>query len=106
MTEDELNQINNSIKDKLGDEAFAMIGDDLGLIITGREMMEKDIKSRDDTISELQSKNEKLVEANAGLFKQIPVAKETKSVEEDTEKLPLENFRLRDAFDANGNFKH
>lgn len=105
MTDDELNQINNSIKEKIGDEAFAMIGDDLGLIITGREMMEKDIKSRDATISDLQSKNEKLVEANAGLFKQIPVASEPKDTDED-ERLPLENVSLRDVFDANGNFKH
>lgn len=105
MTEDELNQINNSIKDKIGAEAFAMIGDDLGLIITGRELMEKDIKSRDATISDLESKNEKLVQANAGLFKQIPVASESKSAEEG-ESLPLENVSLRDAFDANGNFKH
>lgn len=105
MTDDELNQINNSIKEKIGDEAFAMIGDDLGLIITGREMMQKDIESRDATISDLQSKNEKLVEANAGLFKQIPVASETKNVDEE-EHLPLENVSLRDVFDANGNFKH
>jgi uncharacterized phage infection (PIP) family protein YhgE len=73
MTEDELNNINNSIKEKVGEETFAMIGDDLGKIITGRETMEKEIKSRDDAIADLKSKNEKLVDANASLFKQIPV---------------------------------
>ena len=54
MTEDELKTISNNIKEKLGDESFAMIGDDLGQIITGREMMEKDIKARDSEISDLQ----------------------------------------------------
>lgn len=105
MTDDELNTINNSIKDKIGEEAFAMIGDDLGMIITARDTMQKEIEKRDSEISDLQSKNEKLVEANAGLFKQIPVASETKSKDEDDE-LPMAHFNLRDAFDANGNFKH
>lgn len=105
MTEDELNKVNESIKSKIGDEAFAMIGDDLGLIITGREMMQKEIDLKQSEISDLQSKNEKLVEANAGLFKQIPVASEAKA-EKDDDELPMEHFNLRDAFDANGNFKH
>lgn len=105
MTDEELTKINESIKGKIGDEAFAMIGDDLGLIITGREMMQKEIEAKQSEISDLQSKNEKLVEANAGLFKQIPVAKETKSTE-DEETSRYEKISLRDAFDAKGNFKH
>lgn len=104
MTEDDLNNINNSIKEKLGDEAFAMIGDDLGKIITGRETMEKDIKSRDDTIADLKSKNEKLVDANASLFKQIPVSSSEES-EPEEEETPMAHVSLKDAFDANGKFK-
>lgn len=105
MTEEELNKINDSIKGKIGDEAFAMIGDDLGTIITGREVMEKDISDRDSEIAELKSKNEKLVAANAQLFKQIPVGHNSKesSYEEES---PTKGVSLRDAFDASGNFKH
>lgn len=104
MTEDELNNINNSIKEKVGEETFAMIGDDLGKIITGRETMEKEIKSRDEAIADLKSKNEKLVDANASLFKQIPVTSSEESEPEETES-PMANVSLRDAFDANGKFK-
>lgn len=103
MTEEELNTINDSIKGKIGDEAFAMIGDDLGTIITGREVMEKDIKDRDNEIADLKSKNEKLVAANAQLFKQIPVG-HTSSKQEDEES-PTKDISLKDCFDANGNFK-
>lgn len=104
MTEEELNKINDSIKGKIGDEAFAMIGDDLGTIITGREVMEKDINDRDNEIADLKSKNEKLVAANAQLFKQIPVGHTSK--EADTEEdSPTKNISLKDCFDANGNFK-
>lgn len=104
MTEEELNKINDSIKGKIGDENFAMIGDDLGTIITGREVMEKDIKDRDNEIADLKSKNEKLVAANAQLFKQIPVG-HTSSKQEDDDDSPTKDISLKDCFDANGNFK-
>ena len=106
MTEDELNNINNSIKEKIGDESFAMIGDDLGKIITGRESMEKEIKNRDDLISDLKSKNEKLVDANASLFKQIPVtSSEENKEEEEHEMVRPDEVNLTDVFDEKGNFK-
>lgn len=103
MTEEELNKINDNIKDKIGEENFAMIGDDLGTIITGREVMDQTIRDRDSEIAELKSKNEKLVAANAQLFKQIPVGHSSK--ESSEEESPTKNISLRDAFDANGNFK-
>lgn len=105
MTEEELSKINDNMKDKIGEESFAMILDDIGTIMTGREVMEQSIKERDDTIADLKSKNEKLVAANAQLFKQIPVGHTSKEVDEVDES-PTKDIRLKDAFDANGNFKH
>lgn len=105
MTEDDLNKINDSIKEKIGEESFAMIGDDLGKIITARESMEQEIKNRDETIATLKSNNEKLVNANASLFKQIPVTNSEESKEEEHEEIHMEDVNLRDAFDENGNFK-
>ena len=105
MTEEELNKINDNIKGKIGDENFAMIGDDLGTIITGREVMDQTIKDRDAEIAELKSKNEKLVAANAQLFKQIPVGHNSRD-ESEEEDSPTKNISLKDAFDASGNFKH
>ena len=105
MTEEELNKINDNIKDKIGEENFAMIGDDLGTIITGREVMDQTIRDRDSEIAELKSKNEKLVAANAQLFKQIPVGHSSKE-EDSIENSPTRNISLKDCFDANGNFKH
>lgn len=104
MTEDDLNTINNSIKEKIGDEAFAMIGDDLGKIITARESMEKEIKTRDDTILDLKSKNEKLVDANASLFKQIPVTSSEENKEE-VQDIKFDDLDFRDVLDEKGNFK-
>lgn len=107
MTEDELNTISNSIKDKVGDETFATISDDIGKIITGRESMEKEIKSRDDEITGLKDKNQKLVDANASLFKQIPKSSiEDAGDSEKSQELKLEEVSLSSVFDKNGNFKH
>ena len=104
MTEEELNKINDNIKGKIGDEAFAMIGDDLGTIITGREVMDQTIRDRDSEIADLKSKNEKLVAANAQLFKQIPVGHNS-TKQEDEEESPTKDISLKDCFDASGNFK-
>lgn len=104
MTEEELKTISNNIKEKIGEESFAMIGDDLGQIITGREMMEKDIQSRDSEISDLKDKNQKLVNANASLFKQIPSVHAAETTDEEDE-LPLKSVSLRSVFDEHGNFK-
>lgn len=104
MTEEELNKINDNIKDKIGEESFAMILDDVGTILTGREVMDQTIKDKDAEIADLKSKNEKLVAANAQLFKQIPVGHNSR--ETDEEESPTKNVSLKDCFDANGNFKH
>lgn len=104
MTEEELKTISNNIKEKIGDESFAMIGDDLGQIITGREMMEKDIRSRDSEISDLKDKNQKLVDANASLFKQIPTVHASETTDDEDE-MPLKKVSLRSVFDKHGNFK-
>lgn len=103
MTEEELNNISNSIKDKVGEETFATISDDLGKIITGRETMAKDIEDRDKTIANLKDKNQQLVDANASLFKQIPTSSSQKEAETEEVSKPIS---LRDVFDKNGNFKH
>lgn len=107
MTEEELNTISESIKEKIGEENFATISDDMGKIITGRSSMEKEISERDTTITGLKEKNQQLVDANASLFKQIPTSSSnTSSKNDDEDELPLSKTSLRDAFDKNGNFKH
>lgn len=103
MTEDELNSITNSIKEKVGEEGFATISDDIGKIITGRESMENDIKERDTAISNLEEKNRRLVDANANLFKQIPKSSDSEVAKEEAE---TKHVSIFDAFDKSGNFKH
>lgn len=104
MDEKELNQISNSIKEKLGDEAFARISDDMGTLITGNALNLDEIKKRDEEISKLQESNKQLITANGNLLKQVPMGREEPVPTEEEKKQP--EISLKDAFDSRGNFIH
>lgn len=104
MDENELNKISNSIKEKLGEEAFARISDDMGTLITGNALNLDEIKKKDEQISQLQESNKQLITANGNLLKQVPMGRDEPSqIPEEEEKQPIS---LKDAFDSKGNFIH
>jgi hypothetical protein len=105
MDNDELNKISESIKEKIGEENFAKISDDMGTLITGNTLNLESIKSQEEEISKLKDSNEKLVMANGNLLKQVPMGKEDLSEKEEKESIP-KKINLRDAFNKNGSFKH
>lgn len=101
MDENELNKISNSIKEKLGDEAFARISDDMGTLITGNALNLDEIKKKDEQISQLQESNKQLITANGNLLKQVPMGSDEPDKKEEAQP---QKINLRDAFDKNGNF--
>lgn len=94
MDEKELNQISNSIKEKLGEEAFARISDDMGTLITGNALNLDEIKKRDEQISQLQESNKQLISANGNLLKQVPMGKDIplKEAEAEPQKLQISDI--------------
>lgn len=103
MNDEELIKITESMEKKLGKENFAVISDDIGTLITGNSKNLEEIKTRDETIEDLKSKNEKLINANGALLQKIPMGRSTEkpSSEEPVKK----HLSFKDAFDENGNFK-
>lgn len=100
-----LDEITNSIKTKLGDENVALIGDDLGMLITENNKSVNTINNLKKDKEDLISKNELLTSANSRLLSQIPMEKEeSKEQEKKEESKPLE-FTLKDLFDSKGHFK-
>lgn len=91
------------MEEKLGSDNFALVADDIGAIMTGNTENLKTISERDKEITDLKSRNEKLVSANGSLLQRIPMAKDEPRKDEE-EKKP-EKIDLFDAFDENGNFK-
>ena len=102
MKNEELAVITDSIKEKLGDESTALIADDLGLLMSENSRVYSTLESKDKEIQSLKEKNDRLINANANLLQQVPIAKPTvKEEKEETRK----SISLSDCFDEKGNFK-
>ena len=100
-----LDDITNSIREKLGDDNVAVIGDDLGMLITENNKSINTINSLTEEVKTLEGKNKLLVDANSRLLTQIPMEQEdTKRQEKEEESKPKE-FTLKDLFDSKGHFK-
>lgn len=105
MNSKTLDEITDSIKNKLGDENFSIIGDDIGMLITENNKSINTIDELNKNVSELKNKNDLLVSANSRLLSQIPMEKdETREQSEKEESKPKE-FSLKDLFDSHGHFK-
>lgn len=104
MQDNDLQQIIDSISDKVGKENSALIADDIGKLITINSSVVDEMKKKDTEISRLTSTNEKLIVANGNLLQSIPMGKEEKK-EEKEEETERKSTSLRDCFDSRGNFK-
>ena len=95
-------EILNSIDQKLGEETFGMISDDIANLMGYNEALNNDIKAKDEKIEKLTKKNDMLVEANGNLLQKVSAGldEKKKPEEEETKK----KIDLRAAFDKNGNF--
>lgn len=102
MKEEDLKNTIDNIKTKLGEENSALISDDLGILITKNTEIQKEIKTKDEEISGLNDKVNKLVLANSSLLQQIPMGDEQpqKFKKEDEDK----PFSYKSLFDKKGNF--
>ena len=103
MQNEELEAITNSIKSKIGEEATALIADDLGTLITRNTQVYDNLLSKDKEITKLKDDKEKLVIANGNLLQQVPMSKSANNPkDEEEEKKP---FNFRSLFDDKGKFK-
>lgn len=103
MDDKQLNKSLKSIAKTLGDENYAKIADEVGIIISGNKSNLEEIENKGKQIEELSVTNEKLVLANGNLLKQIPMGNEDNfnDSEKDTEP---KDINMREAFDQFGNF--
>lgn len=105
MKNELLEEITNSIQEKLGEESSALIADDLGKLITANTQTLDNIDKMSKKIDSLTDRNEKLVIANGNLLQQVPMSYESKAPKEDDSEEKKKSFSFRDCFDSRGNFK-
>ena len=108
MQTDKFNQIIDGVKEKLGEEATALISDDLAILISDNTQTNKDLEDRDKQINTLKQDKENLIKTNGNLLQQVSVGKEedfsfnqNKQKENEEKKEP---FSFRKQFDEKGNF--
>lgn len=103
MKEEDIKQITDSIKEKLGEENSALIADDLGLLLTKNIEVQKELVDKENTINDYKDKNEKLVLANGKLLQSVPMGIDNNPKIDDLSS--SEPFNFKSLFDEKGNFK-
>lgn len=104
MDDDKLLEITQSMEEKLGKDNFAIISDDVGLLMTGNSENLKSLEEQKATIADLQDRNEKLIAANGNLLQRVPMGLKEEPVESKGSDKKSESINLNDAFDSKGNF--
>ncbi len=72
-----IDEITNSIKEKLGDEESGKIADDLATLLIHDKSLNDSIQNKDKEIEKLKNDKDLLVSANANLLLKIPAGKES-----------------------------
>ena len=106
MDDDRILELTGKIEETLGKESFATISDTIGEILTGNTINMQTLADKNKEIETLKDRNEKLVSANGALLQKVPMGiKAEDSTKEEKQEKPA-RLKLKDAFDAKGNFKH
>lgn len=104
MKKEEFDSKMTSILDKLGQDSSSLILDDVAVLLSDNENMNKEIVDRDKEIADLKKKNEALQRVNGNLLLQVGVGKDENEVKEDIKTNGRPDFDMRSVFDKNGNF--
>ena len=100
-----IEDITNSIKDKLGDEESGKIADDLANLLIYEKTQEDTITENNSKIKKLQEDKDLLVQANANLLGKIPMGKvDDEDFGESKKETDPQFFDYRSVF-QNGRFK-
>lgn len=110
MKNEDLKKWIDNVNKKLGKENAGKIADDLGILITDTDKINKDNDKKDKTIESLQNDKEMLLTTNASLLQQIGEIDEPEdnnhNNKNENEKGKIKEFDFRTAFDQYGNFKN
>ena len=98
-----IEDITNSIKNKLDEETYAKISDDIANLSIFDNNNSTLINEKNNEIIKLKDDKEQLIKANGNLMLKIP--RGTEDPFENKEKEPKKAFDFRDIFDEKGNFK-
>lgn len=99
-----IEEITNSIKEKLGDEESGKIADDLASLLIHDKSLTESLQNKDKEIQKLKDDKDLLVTANANLLLKIPAGKESDENFTAPEEKEPKVFDFREVF-KDGKFK-
>ena len=103
MTNQEFENFTKSMQEKLGKENTALIADDIAKLIMDNSLMNKEITTKQEEITKLQSDKETLMNSNVSLLQQVAVG--TKPEGKQKEETENKDFDFSSVFDEKGHFK-
>lgn len=103
MDEQQFNETTESIREKIGDEQFAIISNEITEFKTGFNQGNSTIENQSKQIEKLKKTNEELVKSNGELFRRIPIG-EDKEPDEEKKETKKEPFDFNKMFTKSGNF--
>lgn len=104
MTNQEFQNKMNSIQEKIGEEAKNLILDDIGLLLTDNQNMNKELENKDNEIQRLKKTNETLQNVNGNLLQQVAMADDPQIKDNDDTNKEKEPFDFRSVFDEKRKF--
>lgn len=107
MQTDKFNQLINGLQEKLGEEATALISDDLGILISDNTQVNQELENKNKEISNLKQDKENLIKTNGNLLQQVTMGKEEDfsfNQNKHEKKNKKEPFSFKKQFDEKGNF--
>ena len=106
MKKEEFDSKMTSILDKIGSDSSSLILDDVAILLSDNENMNKEIEKKEQEIVDLKKRNETLQRVNGNLLLQVGVGSQDDE-EQKMNKVIEKNkpdFNMRSVFDKNGNF--
>ena len=94
----------NTMQEKIGKEASSLILDDVAILLTDNQTMNKTIEDKDAEIKKLKERNESLMNVNANLLQQVPMGSEDDLKPNPPEEKKKEPFDFKSAFDEKRKF--
>lgn len=104
MKKEEMENIINIVREKIGEENSGMIADELVTIISDNNSLNQSIEEKDKKINLLKQDKENLLEVNGNLFQRLGIGEETEKEDKEEKENNPHDFNFKSAFNEKGEF--
>lgn len=103
MKQEDFENVQKNISEKLGAENFALISDEIATLMSDNNNMNTQITNSNNKIQKLEQEKSNLIETNGNLMQKISVGFE-EPMKPRTQEQEAPKPKLSDAFDSKGRF--